>query len=219
MAVSLIEFINHWVKSVAMIFVLVSIIEIVIPNNNLKRYVNMFIGFLIIIVIITPFVRLIDSSYDIEREIFKNTIDRIEIQKVSNDEILLTQEKQIKELYISKIKNDVLETIREVTDYHISNVNISIFEDKNSFGNVKDIEIVLKDKKGEIVDEDNSIKVINIGEISIDNTEEENTMKKKEEEKERIIEHLNNKYNVSKDNIKVFINTMEEGEYSGESNK
>lgn len=213
-----IEFINHWIKSVVIIFIIISIIEIIIPNSNLKRYINMFIGFLIIIVIITPFVKILDKNYDVEREIFENIIEGIEIQKVNKDDIILTQEKQIKELYVNKIKADILETVKEMTDYDVSTLNISIYEDEINYGHIKDIEIVLTGKKDENIKEDNSIKVINIGQISIDKLEEENTFNKLVDEKEKIIEHLNDKYNVSKENIKVFINTIGEGEHSGKSN-
>lgn len=213
----LINFISQWVKSVVMIFIVISILEIVIPNSNLKKYVNMFIGFLIIIVVITPIVKLLDRHYDIEKEIFRNIVEEIEIQNYDNEKILLVQENQIKELYINKIKADVSQILKEVTDYDISTINISIYEDDINFGNIKDVEIVLKDKKNENIEGDDSIKVINIEEISLKN-QEKNEDLSLTAEKEKIIEYLHDRYKVSKDNIKVFINTMGEGEKGGKSN-
>ena len=217
MVMGLINFISQWVKSVVMIFIVISILEIVIPNSNLKKYVNMFIGFLIIIVVITPIVKLLDRHYDIEKEIFRNIVEEIEIQNYDNEKILLVQENQIKELYINKIKADVSQILKEVTDYDISTINISIYEDDINFGNIKDVEIVLKDKKNENIEGDDSIKVINIEEISLKN-QEKNEDLSLTAEKERIIEYLHDRYKVSKDNIKVFINTMGEGEKGGKSN-
>lgn len=213
----LINFISQWIKSVVMIFIVISILEIVIPNSNLKKYVNMFIGFLIIIVVITPIVKLLDRHYDIEKEIFRNIVEEIEIQNYDNEKILLVQENQIKELYINKIKADVSQILKEVTDYDISTINISIYEDDINFGNIKDVEIVLKDKKNENIEGDDSIKVINIEEISLKN-QEKNEDLSLTAEKEKIIEYLHDRYKVSKDNIKVFINTMGEGEKGGKSN-
>lgn len=213
----LINFISQWVKSVVMIFIVISILEIVIPNSNLKKYVNMFIGFLIIIVVITPIVKLLDRHYDIEKEIFRNIVEEIKIQNYDNEKILLVQENQIKELYINKIKADVSQILKEVTDYDISTINISIYEDDINFGNIKDVEIVLKDKKNENIEGDDSIKVINIEEISLKN-QEKNEDLSLTAEKEKIIEYLHDRYKVSKDNIKVFINTMGEGEKGGKSN-
>lgn len=217
MVMGLINFISQWVKSVVMIFIVISILEIVIPNSNLKKYVNMFIGFLIIIVVITPIVKLLDRHYDIEKEIFRNIVEEIEIQNYDNEKILLVQENQIKELYINKIKADVSQILKEVTDYDISTINISIYEDDINFGNIKDVEIVLKDKKNENIEGDDSIKVINIEEISLKN-QEKNEDLSLTAEKEKIIEYLHDRYKVSKDNIKVFINTMGEGEKGGKSN-
>ncbi|NLX62881.1 MAG: stage III sporulation protein AF [Tissierellia bacterium] len=213
----LINFISQWIKTVVMIFIVISILEIVIPNSNLKKYVNMFIGFLIIIVVVTPIVKLLDRHYDIEKEIFRNIVEEIEIQNYDNEKILLVQENQIKELYINKIKADVSQILKEVTDYDISTINISIYEDDINFGNIKDVEIVLKDKKNENIEGDDSIKVINIEEISLKN-QEKNEDLSLTAEKEKIIEYLHDRYKVSKDNIKVFINTMGEGEKGGKSN-
>lgn len=217
MVMGLINFISQWIKSVVMIFIVISILEIVIPNSNLKKYVNMFIGFLIIIVVVTPIVKLLDRHYDIEKEIFRNIVEEIEIQNYDNEKILLVQENQIKELYINKIKADVSQILKEVTDYDISTINISIYEDDINFGNIKDVEIVLKDKKNENIEGDDSIKVINIEEISLKN-QEKNEDLSLTAEKEKIIEYLHDRYKVSKDNIKVFINTMGEGEKGGKSN-
>ncbi len=208
---SLIEFISQWIKSISMIFIIVSIIELVIPNSNLKKYVNMFIGLLIIIAIITPIVNLLDSNYDIEKEVFKNIIEGVEIQNINNEDILLAQEKQIKELYINRLRDDVYKSIKEITDYEIFAINISIYEDKVNYGNIKDMEIVLKDKINENVEDNSSIKVINIEEISLESLEKDKDSNL-ESEREKIVEHIYERYNISKNNIKVFINTMEEGE-------
>jgi len=194
-----------------MIFIIVSIIELVIPNSNLKKYVNMFIGLLIIIAIITPIVNLLDSNYDIEKEVFKNIIEGVEIQNINNEDILLAQEKQIKELYINRLRDDVYKSIKEITDYEIFAINISIYEDKVNYGNIKDMEIVLKDKINENVEDNSSIKVINIEEISLESLEKDKDSNL-ESEREKIVEHIYERYNISKNNIKVFINTMEEGE-------
>ena len=208
---SLIEFISQWIKSISMIFIIISIIEFVIPNSNLKKYVNMFIGLLIIIAIITPIVNLLDSNYDIEKEVFKNIIEGVEIQNINNEDILLAQEKQIKELYINRLRDDVYKSIKEITDYEIFAINISIYEDKVNYGNIKDMEIVLKDKINENVEDNSSIKVINIEEISLESLEKDKDSNL-ESEREKIVEHIYETYNISKNNIKVFINTMEEGE-------
>ncbi|NLY67729.1 MAG: stage III sporulation protein AF [Tissierellia bacterium] len=208
---SLIEFVSQWIKSISMIFIIVSIIELVIPNSNLKKYVNMFIGLLIIIAIITPIVNLLDSNYDIEKEVFKNIIEGVEIQNINNEDILLAQEKQIKELYINRLRDDVYKSIKEITDYEIFAINISIYEDKVNYGNIKDMEIVLKDKINENVEDNSSIKVINIEEISLESLEKDKDSNL-ESEREKIVEHIYERYNISKNNIKVFINTMEEGE-------
>ena len=67
----IVDFLKLWIRDIAFVFVIVSIIEIIIPNNNMKRYIDMVIGLLIIIVIITPFIKLLNKDFDIDKEIFK----------------------------------------------------------------------------------------------------------------------------------------------------
>lgn len=218
MVMDIIVFLKDWVKSIAIIFVLISIIEIAIPNGNLKKHINMFMGFLIIIVIITPFVNIIDSNYNIEKDIFKNIVKGIETREVYNNEILQTQEKQIKNLYVSKIKKDILEAIGELMHHDVSRLDVSIYEDEANFGSIQHVEIVLKEKKNESINEDKSINVVNIEEITIEKSAEkakDNLL----QDIEQIMGILNDKYNVSKDKITVYLNTMGEGEHSGKNNK
>ena len=46
------EFLNLWLKDIILVFIFLSIVEIMIPKGNMKKYINMIIGFLIIITII-----------------------------------------------------------------------------------------------------------------------------------------------------------------------
>ncbi len=215
---ALIDFLRNWVKDIAIMFILLSMVELVLPNENMKRYINVVIGFMIIVVIISPFVRLINSNFNLEKEVFKNMVENVQFQYDEDLELQKIQEKQIKETYLNKIKNDIKETLDGVTDYDIDDIKISIFEDEENYGNIKDIQIVMGTKNGSKDYHQDSVNTIKIEEIRINNSHLEANETAQFKDDEKIKDILNEKYSIPKDNIKVFINNKpEEGDFSGEN--
>ena len=216
---AVIEFLTLWIKDIAIIFVLISIIQIVLPNNNMKRYVDMIIGFLIIIVIISPFVNLLYKDFNIDKEIFKKTNEQIKFQHMDNLDLDSTQEEQIKEIYTGKIKDEIRDLIHENTNYKIENVNVSIYEDNTQYGNIKDIELILKEDKRKDENKEepkNLITISNIQKISIGENKESTTALMEFDDKE-IKNLISKNHNISEENIRIFLNTLGEGELGGET--
>lgn len=216
---AVIEFLTLWIKDITIIFVLISIIQIVLPNNNMKRYVDMIIGFLIIIVIISPFVNLLYKDFNIDKEIFKKTNEQIKFQHMDNLDLDSTQEEQIKEIYTGKIKDEIRDLIHENTNYKIENVNVSIYEDNTQYGNIKDIELILKEDKRKDENKEepkNLITISNIQKISIGENKELTTALMEFDDKE-IKNLISKNHNISEENIRIFLNTLGEGELGGET--
>ena len=126
----IVDFLKLWIRDIAFVFVIVSIIEIIIPNNNMKRYIDMVIGLLIIIVIITPFIKLLNKDFDIDKEIFKKEIEESKFVYKDNMNLVSMQEEQIKEVYLSKMEEEIKELIQETTNYKVDEISISIYEDE-----------------------------------------------------------------------------------------
>ena len=53
----MIEFLSGWAKNLGVVIVIVSIFEMILPNNKTKKYVRMIFGIYIIFNIIAPFVK------------------------------------------------------------------------------------------------------------------------------------------------------------------
>lgn len=201
------EFLRGWVKDITIMFILLSVVELALPNSNMKRYINMVIGFMIIVVIISPFIRLINSNFNVEREIFKSMIDEVKFQYEEDFELQDLQRSQIKETYLNKLKESVKESINGVLDYEVNDVKISIYEDEKNYGNIKDIEIVMKPRDGDNTHDEDTIKTIKIEEIRINDLHkevEEDDLKPFEND-DKIKDILNEKYNIPKENIKILI--------------
>ena len=182
------EFLNLWLKDIILVFIFLSIVEIMIPKGNMKKYINMIIGFLIIITIINPFVKLFNRDYSFNKDLYKNQIENINILYEGNDELIKTQEEQVKEFYTEKIEEELEDLIISTTDYTIERVNTTIDEEEESFGRLLTIEIFLKEKVKTEEEKDNIIKI-----------------------KKDISEY----YNLPEEKVKIFLNNKGEGKSDG----
>lgn len=52
----MIEFLSSWAKGLGVAIVVVSILEMILPNNKTKKYIRMVMGIYIIFNIISPFI-------------------------------------------------------------------------------------------------------------------------------------------------------------------
>lgn len=201
----IIEFLTIWLKEIVLVFIFISIVELVLPNGSMKRYINMIIGFLIIIVIIAPFVKLIHKDYSFARDLYKNQIEGINFEYSENQELNKIQEEQIKNFYINKIEREIENLIANTTNYSIEEIKISINEEDANFGKLESIELVLMDKEG--VESDNKIIVKEVKKVSIGESQETMT-EYKELADDKIKKTISENYDLSKEKIKILINLM-----------
>lgn len=152
------KFISQWLKEIVLLFIIISIVDIIMPKGKMKRYVDFIIGLLIIFTVISPFTRLNNINLNLDREV-SNFNEKI----ISEDSLLDISDKQIENIYIRNLKEQLKEVIEDNLDYRVEDIVINTIPDEKNIFNIEGINIVLqaqKDKK------DSSIKVskIEIGE-------------------------------------------------------
>ena len=125
------------------------------------------------------------------------------------------QEEQIKEVYLSKMEEEIKELIQETTNYKVDEISISIYEDELRYGDIKDIKLAISEMKGMEEKEKETKDIITIGnieKITIGKEEEKPTITEEFDKGKEIKSMLSKNYNVPKKNIKIFLNTTGEGE-------
>lgn len=160
----MIEVISSWAKSLGVTIVLVSILEMILPNNKTKKYIRMVMGIFVIFNIISPFIQNKDklSLASINMEDYyigesTNTSESIN-QNSSNKEILnqTSMDERIKELYQEELEKDITKKVEE-QGYKVSSCKVQAevptkeSEQENETGITK-IELKIKEK---IENEDN----------------------------------------------------------------
>lgn len=200
----MIKFFSSWSKNLGMAIIIVSILEMLLPNNKTKKYIRIVMGIFIIFNIISPLVEN-KNLLDVD----KLNIESYSATETTSSEVDQTSmDKRIQELYIEQLEKDITKKVRE-KGYEVINckVNAQIADNEDD---TKITKIKLKIKRGqpkEETKEDVESKVVaEIQKIKTVNTTIDKNKKSKEDKKEE---------NVTKaeiQNIKKFL--IEEYEVS-----
>ena len=104
----MIEFFSSWAKGIGVTVVIISIFEMILPNNNSKKYIRMVLGIYLIFNIVSPLIK--------NKELLNiNNIEMNEISvSTSTEEVDQTSmNKRIKKLYEQEIEKDVIKKLNE----------------------------------------------------------------------------------------------------------
>lgn len=165
------SFLKEWVIQIVTTFIFISLLEIVLPNGEMKKYIDMIIGLIIIIVIINPFIKFLIKDINIERSILNIPQRNIEEYEMDKD-VMKLQNHQIVNSYIQRISEDIKSLVEKKTDYTVLKSYIEIKDDLDSedFGELKKVYLDLNLKREEIDDKKDNIHIEEIETVSLNNT-------------------------------------------------
>lgn len=119
----MIEILNTWAKNLGLAIVIISILEMLLPNNKTKKYIKTVMGIYILFCIISPWIE--------NKNILKTNVDSvegyIENQATINTSIKVNQtsmDQRIQELYIEELEKDITKKLKE-KGYEISKCKVS----------------------------------------------------------------------------------------------
>jgi len=198
----MVSIINSWAKGIILAMIIATIIEIILPDGNNKKYIKTIIGIYILFVMIHPFISTNEININ---SIVQETASKVDEYKT--EDLTLETNQYIEETYKSKIEEDIREKIKN-KGYNINSLNLNI-ETKNEevYGQVKAIKIQIS--KIENIDEEvmeNTIQKIHNVEINLSNkTNVEESVYKNitEDELEELKEYLSKEYGTAKENIHI----------------
>lgn len=195
----MINIISNWAGEIVVSLVIVTLIEMLLPDNKIKKYVKTVIGVYIIFCIISPFIDKEEFA-----KIFENTeknLEKIRIESQVSSNVENTQN-SIEALYIQEFENDVIKKVEEL-GYKVKkcNVDIEINASKDNAG-INAIYLNIGEKKANT---NQGIQVENVEkvEISINDKEEGNNKDEETEDSKKVREFLSNHYEISKEKIKI----------------
>lgn len=118
----MIENLSTWAKNITLAVVVVSLIEMILPNNKTKKYVKVVMGIYILWNIISPIV-----SKDITLD-FDNIINGISTQTISTTSQSVDQtsmDRRLKEICEEELEKDIRNKIEE-NSYIVNSCDVEI---------------------------------------------------------------------------------------------
>lgn len=196
----MINWLRSWSNQVIVSVIIATIIEMILPEGNNKKYIKMIIGIYVLFTIIQPVITKLtgneinfnDFNYN---KYFKNTV-----QTSSNtDKFEDTNSKLIKQTYIDSIKRDIKQKV-ELKGFKVLKCELDIIQDENL---LKSIELNLEKIKKE--ENENSTNKIQVNEVNISKKVISENKKEtiSDKDKEKLKEYLSEEYRIEIDNIKI----------------
>ena len=140
----MIEFLSNWAKGLGLAIIVISILEMLLPNNKTKKYVRMVFGIYIIFNIISPFVNHKDildvSAYDFNEMMGDYATNQTNEEQSSVDS-------RIEEIYIEELEKDITKKIEDL-GYKVTTCNFYATKKRKNEENYIE-EIILTVEKSE----------------------------------------------------------------------
>ncbi len=103
----MIEFISSWAEQIVLAVIVATIIELILPKNKNKKYIQMVIGVYVLFNIISPIIKnkekISVEEYNIDKY---QTKSQYEVDQSSMDE-------RIEKIYLEELKNNAISKFEE----------------------------------------------------------------------------------------------------------
>ena len=190
----MIEVLSSWAKNIILAIIVISILEMLLPNNKTKKYVKMVMGLYLLFNIISPLVKNKDklnfNDFDINTYVSSQT-QNTNINTVNQE----SMDKRLNEIYVEELQKDMKEKL-ENQGYSVEKCDVKAeIDNTGQSSGIKKISLKVKknnkeredgidenNKKGIeniIVEEIQKIKEVKIGQgetTKTDKEDEENSI-------------------------------------------
>lgn len=162
-------YLKEIVQNLLIYYIILSVVMSLVGNSSFKKYVEMFSGLVMIIIILNPLIKLFGVENSLDLNIRKNQL--YEITKAESEDIMVAELKQsdaVLRQYEETIENQI-GTVMSNHDYKAIDVRVAIDDvlDSETFGQIKSVEVCCQKGAGEPAEEASAIENVEIPEIKI----------------------------------------------------
>ena len=202
----MINFLSSWVKNLCLALIVVSILEMLLPNNKTKKYVKMVMGLYILFSIIEPF---IENSNELKFNV-EDLYNQYSVETLAESENVnqKSMDSRLDELYKQKLENDIVQKLDE-EGYVVEDCDVKAHISSNDTG-IELITIKIKEKKDNSNenDENQSNETMNIEEKIVNEIQkiqkvEINVSKNQDNSSDESTQSEQQNQNITKNDIKI----------------
>jgi len=144
----LIDVLKVWVTNITIAIFFITAVEMILPDNNMKKYAKFVLGLILIVVIINPLIKIFNKDFNFNSYTSKATslMEKstvvTDIQKYKDINILNTTDN-----FKVNLEKQCIINLDEAFPENQYNADIEIiYDDKKAVFNIKSIEIGIADK-------------------------------------------------------------------------
>lgn len=193
----MIEVFKAWVTNISIAIFFITAVEMILPDNNMKKYAKFVLGLMLIVVIINPIIKILDKDFDFYSysnkaiSYMESSTPSIDVEKYKEINILNTTEN-----FKNNLEKECIINLEEAYPENQYNANIEvIYDSKNGVFNINRVEIGIVDKGVR------KIENIEIGTKSV-SASKRNILQNEQGEKIKRI--VSSKFQISNDIITVY---------------
>lgn len=197
------EWFSSWSKGIVIAVIISTLVEMIIPDNNSKKYIKIIIGIFIVYTIISPIIEKL-LGQDINEYIeVDNYIQASSSNVEENKDFQAKANESIKKIYVQNLQNDIKTKLKS-KGYIAESININISNDDSY--NIEKIEVKINEKVAVNENEKQTktiVDTIRYIQVKIDNKNEENKSVIDENDKNTIKQLLKDNYDISENKITI----------------
>ena len=200
---NMMEWFSSWSKGIVIAVIISTLVEMIIPDNNSKKYIKIIIGIFIVYTIISPIIEKFFGQ-DINEYIeVDNYIQASSSNVEENKDFQAKANESIKKIYVQNLQNDIKTKLKS-KGYIAESININISNDDSY--NIEKIEVKINEKVAVNENEKQTktiVDTIRYIHVKIDNKNEENKSVIDENDKNTIKQLLKDNYDISENKITI----------------
>ena len=157
----MIEFLSSWVKTFGLAIVIITILEMLLPNNKIKKYIRMVMGIYIIFTMISPFISnkeifSFDENIDFDEYVSKQTSSNLD---------QTSMDKRLGDLYQKELEKDITTKLNE-KGYEVKSCKVKIsISDEEKDTKINKIKLNVNKSETDIEDQEEEVENKIIAEI------------------------------------------------------
>ena len=178
----MIELLKVWVTNITIAIFFITAVEMILPDNSMKKYAKFVLGLMLIVVIINPIMKIFDKDFDLNSYSSKATsymedsaTTSVDIKDYKDINIINTTEN-----FRKNLENECLLSLEETYPENKYNADIGIvYDSKDGTFDINTVEIEIVDKGVKnIKDIVINTKSVNVGKKNVLQDEQGNKIKK-----------------------------------------
>ena len=207
------KWISSWAGQIIVAVIIATIIEMILPNGNNKKYIKTVIGVYVLFTIISPVVtNVLGKDFSLDTFSYEDYFRQSDSYTQLSEDFSNSTNSNIENAYVINLEQDIKNKLKQ-KGYLVSNIKLEIeFQDEEKYGTIKNVQMNIQniEKKEEGKNNtvsSNTINDINVNKIQVGNSTNKTITNMSEgktltsTQTKEIKEYLNDEYGVDKEQI------------------